>query len=122
MRLHRLQVRQVLPFVITGTSGIKDATGQAWLEWRRLPQFKRFWRLDIVMPVYQIVMTPAVPVGPRLGNYHRMPLGRANARLKADISAVICQPLRTPQHIRPMGFLGRDARESNVLAQVIDEA
>ncbi len=150
--LDRLEMCQVLAFIVACAAGEKCATLDARLERRRFPKFERFRRLHVVVAIDDEVQAMGggrraegggqraggpsdfrpltsdlrLPVGQRLvgsfGHNHRVPLSRAEPGFQSNPLAMADDPLCAGLQILAMLWLGRDAGEANILTELVHEA
>jgi hypothetical protein len=115
--LDRVDVGEVLAFVVADSAGIDVAADPARFEGRRGPEFHRIGRLHVVVSINEKRRL----VGVRLrgsGEDDRVSGRRADFRLEAGRPAAGGQPLRTRLHVRRVLGLGADPRNPHVIEQL----
>ncbi len=113
---------KVLAFVVGGAAAEDLAADNAGLEGRRMPEFKRFGWLDIVMAINHVVRSPGLLRTGRFGDDDGMPGGGAKARRETDVLAMAHKPLRAGVEVLAVRGLCGDAGEGDVIAEFVDEA
>ena len=118
----RVEMGEVLAFVVAGAAGEEGPAFDARLEGRAFPKFKRLGRLDIVMAVDKKGRFGGTGRARRLGDDDRMAVGGAKPGFQADFPAVRHQPLRARDQIAAMSRLGGDAGKTQVVTKPAEEA
>src|SRR5687768_7611492 len=116
----RVYVREVLTFIVARSAAKEGAVVDARLEGRGGPQIERLSGLDVVMAVNEIAGALRM-----LGSFRNddwVSAGGADARLQADVAAMIVNPLRAGSDVLFMMALRGDAGEAHVVAQLANEA
>src|SRR6185503_2065132 len=109
-------------FVVRRPTRIHAPRSDARLERRRFPKGERFRRLNIVMPVDQVVRA-AVPVAGagRVREHHRIAIRWTELGLQSDLPAVFGEPFGARQQIGLVLRLSGNTRKAQVSAEFVDE-
>src|SRR6185369_12438593 len=118
------EMSEILALVIATAAAEERAAGNAWFERGSLPELEGFRGLHVVMAVDE-EMGPRFAVGTEarsFGDDDRVSLGRAEARIEADILGVVDDPFGAGLEVGTMLRLGGNAGEPDIIAELVDEA
>jgi hypothetical protein len=118
----RLEVGEVLALVVARAPAEKRAALDRGLERFGLPQLERLRRLHVVVAIDEIMRLAAALIARRAGNQHGIARRGDEPRVEAEGAAMPEQPLGVREQVALVRRLRRDARETGVLDQFVNEA
>src|SRR5205823_4997102 len=117
----RVQMGQMLAFVVAGPAAEKGAPLKARLKWGGMPEFKWLGRLDVIMSVNQKMRIRGRALLKCSCQNNRIAFRGTKARVQSNPFAMLAEPFCAGCDILLVLRLGRDAREANVVAQLLDK-